>query len=497
MMFDPSRPCGGKTRSKNRYSRDELNMLAKSLHIKGRSTMDMDALCAAVKKKSPLPPLVATTPTSPVTPSKSLCLLDPNRPCGKHTGKKKNRYTLPELKALWKKECKDLPEFKGRKPGTLADYCHLLKQRYTDIKFIAVKKLPENTVKTIKTWLSKVYSRPVPQQETLFLESESYDVVLKNVVSTLEIFSSGKVTGTIKRHFELRRQALAGSDFSIFKAKTDPHYIYNPNVGSHFPRQWLKEQKEYIFGLPWMNKIRVLCYSYAGDKICNSFLLGTFSAKNVVEKDFRTNYTRHLFPLALDIFLHTRRFATFEKWLAFFGYENHLYVETTWEHFFTVMKTFTFENAYGTILDFVERETVYITDKMWYTWAGEYALHLNAIIADAPPVPSPGIYTFRGVDDASYITANKNNVFLNETFMSTSLDMGVGLKFMNSFTNCCLFTLQVLPGSRCLFVGALSYYPQEMEVLFAPGRQLFVTKTQFKASNPKSDVLVTRFSLMN
>ena len=274
-MLDPSRPCGSKTRSKNRYSREELLQIAKSLNIKGYSTMDMDALCTALRAQKPL----TTTPTASVPASvpasitpftqasaphstSALCLLDPHRPCGKNTGNKKNRYTLPELKALWNKECKDLPEFKGRKPVTLADYCHLLKKRYTDIKFVAVKHLSDNTVKTIKTWLSKVYSRPIPQQETLFLESESYDVVLKNVVSTLEIFS-GKVAGTIKRHFELRRQALAGSDFSIFKAKTDPHNIYNPNVGSHFPRQWLKEQKEYIFGLPWMNKIRVLCYSYA------------------------------------------------------------------------------------------------------------------------------------------------------------------------------------------------------------------------------------------
>jgi hypothetical protein len=82
-------------------------------------------------------------------------------------------------------------------------------------------------------------------------------------------------------------------------------------------------------------------------------------------------------------------------------------------------------------------------------------------------------------------TANKNNVFLNETFMSTR----VGLKFVNIFSNCCLFSLQVLPGSRCLFVGSLSYFPQEMEVLFAPGRQLFVTKNQFKASSHEAGVI--------
>ena len=196
-MFDPSKPCGSKIRSKNRYTRQQLLALAKVLHIKGHSTMDMDALCTAVRETSttfdPVPPVVVmTTPSSPLlpaTPSKSLCLLDPHRPCGKNISKKKNPYTVSELKALWMNECKDLPEFKGRKPVTLADYCLLLKQRYSGIQFVAVKHLSEKTVNTIKTWLSKVFSRPVPQQKILFLESDSYDIVRKNVVSTLEIIS--------------------------------------------------------------------------------------------------------------------------------------------------------------------------------------------------------------------------------------------------------------------------------------------------------------------
>jgi hypothetical protein len=64
-MFDPSRPCGSKTRSNNRYSRDELNRLAKSLHIKGYNTMHMDALCTAIRTKSPLTTPSAPTPSAP------------------------------------------------------------------------------------------------------------------------------------------------------------------------------------------------------------------------------------------------------------------------------------------------------------------------------------------------------------------------------------------------------------------------------------------------
>lgn len=495
MMFDPSRPCGSKTRAMNRYSRRELLQIAKALHIKGYSTMDMDALCNAVRAQQ-LPTtsqspqsLTASAPAS----ASALCVLDPSRPCGKNTSKKKNRYTLPELKALWKNECKDLPEFKGRKPVMLVDYCHLLKKRYMDIKFVAIKKLPEKTVRAFKKWLSN-FSRPVPQRDTLSFEVDTYDFVLKNSIGTLQVLE-GKISQPLKRrHFTVHREMI-GTVFHVFKAKTDPHYLYNPNVATTFPKQWIQQQKDYIVGLPWFNKVRLLCYSFAGDKISNSFILGTFSAKNVVDTEFRTNYSRRIFPLALDMYLHTRQFSTFEKWLAFCGQEDNLMVETKWRDTYDHIKKLPFDEAYDPILMFIYLEVDNISEKMWYTWAGEYALHLNAIINDAPRVPSPGFYTYRGVQDASFVTANKNNVFLNETFMSTSLAVEVGLKFKDPKSACCLFTLQVLPGARCLFLGSLSYFPQEMEVLFAPGRQLFITKNKFKASN--KDLLVTRFSLMN
>jgi hypothetical protein len=471
-------------------------MLAKSLHIKGYSTMAMDKLCTAIRAQQSPQSLITYAPASAPTASPSaLCLLDPNRPCGKNTSKKKNRYTLPELKALWKNECKDLPEFQGKKPVMIVDYCRLLKKRYMDIKFVAIKKLPQKTVDALKKWLHN-FSRPVPQQDTLFLEVDAYDFVLKNSIGTLEVLE-GKISQPLKRrHFAFHR-GMTGTDFNMLKAKTDPHYLYNSNVANTFPKQWFQQQKDYIVGLPWMNKVRLLCYSYAGDKICNSFILGTFSAKNVVDTEFRTNYSRRIFPLALDMYLHTRQFSTFEKWIAFCGHGGNLTVETRWRDTYDHIKKLPFDEAYDPILMFFYLEVDSISEKMWYTWAGEYALHLNAIISDAPRVPSPGFYTYRGVNDASFVTANKNNVFLNETFMSTSLGIEVGLKFKDPKSACCLFTLQILPGSRCLFLGSLSYFPQEMEVLFAPGRQLFVTKNQFKASNPNKNLLVTRFSLMN
>jgi len=50
-VFDPTRPCGSRTRAEGRYTKDELNACAKAYGIKGYSKMNMDDLCEALKEK--------------------------------------------------------------------------------------------------------------------------------------------------------------------------------------------------------------------------------------------------------------------------------------------------------------------------------------------------------------------------------------------------------------------------------------------------------------
>lgn len=505
MEFDPTRPCSSKTRQSNRYRRTELQKIAESLNVNQGVIQygTINQLCNAIREKHSLkaassPQPIVTSPTAPP------CLFDISRPCGQNGPKK---YSFKELKDLWKNECQDLQEFAGKKPKTIKDFCGLLMNRYINVKFVALKDVPEKAKDLLKKWASKVSSSlVVTNKTTLTLTLRSVAVrtmggpreVVRTLVQNPILFTKNVYIG---------RPSYFGSyHFRPLKAKTDPTYLYNKNV-DRFPHDWFREQNDYVLGLSWRDKVRLLSYTYAGDKICNSFLLGTLCIANIVDSKFLSTYhAMYLFPLALDFYLNARTFASYEKWKAFCvplegGSSTTLkawqvYKEDEARFFFADLGSKPFDDVYNSIVAFFNDEGKTLNLTAWYLWVGEYILHLNAIFAGAPPVPKGGFYVYRGVTDASYVNANKKNVFVNETFMSTSLDIAEAVKFKHTGVDpCCLFSIQVLPGARCLLAGALTYFADEIEILFAPGRHLFITKNQFTASNKK--LSVTKFTLTN
>lgn len=121
-IIDNSRPCGSKTRAKNRYTRSEIDELAKKCFIDHYKTKTIDVLCKEItnvsKKqglyKSPKVNkslLKATVNKSMFFPNINKCMLDSTRPCGSKV-KSSNRYTRNELDKL-AKEC-NVPKYKTK-----------------------------------------------------------------------------------------------------------------------------------------------------------------------------------------------------------------------------------------------------------------------------------------------------------------------------------------------------------------------------------------------
>lgn len=434
------------------------------------------------------------TTSSPMNPS---CLLDISRACGKKKGK--NKYTLPQLKDLWNNECKDLEEFAGKKPKTVEHFCGLMMGRYASLKFMALEDVPDKVKALLMKRAARVSSAlVVTKAKVLRLEFRVFNARhLGGPVKILEHLAKGVLDPTLLSQKDVSIPRLPPG-YGFFKpkdAKKNPKYFYNKNV-DRFPKQWLMDQNEYVLALSWRDKVRLLSYTYAGDKIANSFLLGTFDVKNVIDANFSVNYKLSLFPLALDLYLNARTFTSYAKWRDFCIADLWVLSEQEVHDFYRHLRSQPFEEVYLEIIKFLSLEGQTLKTRAWYTWAGEYILHLNAIFGNAPRVPQGGFYVYRGVTDASYVNANRKNVFVNETFMSTSLDITKALTFKNTGANpCCVFSIQVLPGAHCLLAGALTYFTDELEILFAPGRQLFITKNQFMDSN--GDLLVTKFSLVN
>lgn len=136
------------TNGPNKYSRSELIDIAKKVGITKTSKMTMKDICYMLRTMQTKPPVPS--------PEATKCLIDINRPCGKEGA---NKYTSKEIKELWKSECKDLPEFKKIKPTTLKGYCSMLHKRYDLLMLSAVAKIPETIKKSLKTWLDRVKTK--------------------------------------------------------------------------------------------------------------------------------------------------------------------------------------------------------------------------------------------------------------------------------------------------------------------------------------------------
>lgn len=277
---------------------------------------------------------------------------------------------------------------------------------------------------------------------------------------------------------------------------TRPNYLYNKNVTSfsESSHTWIKAQNDYILGLSWEDKIRTLTYTYGGDKIANSYLLGNLSISNITTKLSKYDFCR-IFPLALDIYLDAQKFQSYTDWA------RSVFVPPDFRRpdtisIFTKMKSSKYNSVYRTILKFLEMYRIYMKEEYWTRLIVAYINGLTKVIENAPPAPKDGIFVYRGVTNSDYVKTNNNNVFINNCFMSTSMNIKVAMEFLNNVDNkCCLFAIQVLPGARCLLATPMSYYNSEIEVLFAPGRHMFVTRSEKEAANVK--LLVTHFALTN
>ena len=513
------RPCGTKTRAKNRYTRKELEAMAKAVNMKDVKKKTMDELCQELVFNKPTQASKQaqkhTTPTQqllvqhvkPVHP----CLINMQRPCSS-LSKKPNRYKMTELRELWKKECKHLDEFAGVKPNTITAYCTVLRQRYARLKFTNIQEIPQKTKALLTTWvdrLKKMSSTMVQLKKVprLMLQPIQYiNMTGIGVPSRIRYFLDQLYTVPPVVLTKNESISLTCNNFDAYdpkKALLNKKYIVNKNVGVFSPiHTFLQRQTTYVLALSPEDKYRVTGYTYAGDKIVNTFLLGNFRKQNVISTTFQTTYlNQYLFPLALEFWLYFRHFPNDTT---FFQHVFEIDVVMSSEKhneviaFFHAVKSSShFQQAYRTVVYMIHEFGVLMKDSVWTTVVESYINHLTRIIHNAPRVPKEGMTVYRGVREHNFVRADpRKNIFLNQPFLSTTFDLCKALKtpFFNPVTNCCLFVIFVLPKTHGLFVTPISYF-SESEILFPPGSQLFITRSIEKA--PNSPYFVMHFALVN
>jgi len=116
---------------------------------------------------------------------------------------------------------------------------------------------------------------------------------------------------------------------------------------------------------------------------------------------------------------------------------------------------------------------------------------ISSVIKKAPPTTKPMVL-YRGVKN-SFFTANKydkvhkkDEVYYNKGFVSTSFSYRTAINtFTNDLKGCCFKVITVLPGTRCIPLLGLTYFPSEAEVLFDRDTK-FIVRDKYTAKIPRT-----------
>ena len=250
------------------------------------------------------------------------------------------------------------------------------------------------------------------------------------------------------------------------------------------PREWIDKQTAYILKLSGDDRVRLSGYTFGGDRIINTFLVTkTIDVSKLIKNKttldrnkFMVDYTKSfIFSLSIELFDNIKSFVDLQVCSS--DYFDS-FVDSNMLPFTKLFNTIKAGgNIYDTYLQLVTYLSTHghlIKQSKWIALITTYIENLTRII-DKSPTSQVGFYVYRGISEDKHVKINSNyNTYVNNTFMSTSLSLHTTSTFINSSGKCCVLTLQVLPGIKCLFLTTISQFPFELEVGFAPGTVMYL-----------------------
>ena len=201
--------------------------------------------------------------------------------------------------------------------------------------------------------------------------------------------------------------------------------------------QWIIDSQKYVLGLSKISQLILLAYTFAGNKILKA---GNDNVLKIVVADLiedtRAMPERYL-SIAVVIWMCLK-----EKKLS---REVRLPEEFNGE-------------TYGVVKAAVGWSIFNLDD--WEIIRDTFAAELQKIITEAPR-PKKSFVVFRGEPDM--MLGNPNGELVTTAFTSTSLSFPATLDFTS--LECCVKQITIKQGTKALFVGFASIYPEELEVL--------------------------------
>jgi len=393
------------------------------------------------------------------------CEIDPDRPCDS-SSKKKDRYTLAELRAIFTRCGLDIP----RKP-TIRNMCSIYRRG------IEWKKIGPSETHRLRPFFRDAIRRyresRVREWSSQMISYTSFSIH-KSVRGITRLVTRDTYE-TTSRRLRIRERYHSREK----KRPVDHPSSYLSNCTS-ISETWIRKQQEYIRHLSGIDKAIVLSYSHGGDRIIQAFYLNDRQISPTVVSHLMTSmssFRSYVFPLSLCLYEFIRD-KSYEEFAPYLRPNTFVKNSGLWEQMKDPKK---FYEASLTFFSNVQQRFLYCSDHLLTLLLTEYGKRLDTILANAPRTETT-MFVWRGIRKDDFMMFHKD-LFRNRLLMSSTLSVRSAVRFTAEAENCCLYRIVVLPGSHCLCNFMLSYYRQEQEVLFPPGRVLYRNGEAFVPQN--------------
>jgi hypothetical protein len=224
--------------------------------------------------------------------------------------------------------------------------------------------------------------------------------------------------------------------------------------------QWIQDSSIYISQLPLKDKFTLYGYTHNGDEMTKFLLTDPAQLKTYLQKILprferpsSAYFPLYFFAKELILGLDTKELLN--KYL-------NKYVSSP-----TPTEIQEIKNQLSSLSE--DKQYVFFQSKMhlwnlefWEESTRLFVEDLQRIIL-AGPVNTKPCVVYRGVQDRYFKPNDKTNIFVHDSFMSTSIDTGVAQEHMSK--SCCLKKILLNPGQHGLWMEGITQHNFELEIL--------------------------------
>jgi len=235
---------------------------------------------------------------------------------------------------------------------------------------------------------------------------------------------------------------------------------------------WVYSCIEYMKNLSVEDKFTILGYTHNGDEFSNLLLINNIPKLKTkideIKKDGKKKYVDFYFPIFFQLISVIKE-----------GKNPRIKIllDTAPSNLLVDIKDYINNNTLTPVYNYIITLLEYFTDELYVECIKMAALDLKRILDNAPAMTKTSIL-YRGVKDKYYYSDPSRKIFKTNTFMSTSFNPEGAFEFADK--KCCFKKIIAGPGTKGLFIEAITQHPGEREILLNIGTKFNIIEDKNK-----------------